>query len=546
MIFVSVCNADSTSIRDGADAFQKGEFKQAANAFQKAAENSPNNSRIVHNHGVALAASGELDNAIEILHKSALDHDPKIAASSLNSLAQIHIDKAKNLLSENPAETPEDKRNEILKLIEKSEKYYADSLAIEPENKNIKQNIEQLKTWKTKIESQWNQFDRIQKRQSDLYNRLNWIDNGQREIANSIANSKELSNSPKKYQSLYESAEKQQQIVDEINAVGNDLKNQLAQNNQQNSPENAAFLQAINNAREIAADAKKSLDNFDENNSQKQAELSSNQLRQLKLPFAPFEKVVEETEKIQTQLVDNNPSSNKDNNDNNSQNQNPNNRNDNSKTLNLQQQIAEQQLVSNLTQLMLYRAKEELAKLQSQQSQQSQSLTQNNNEPTQPTTPAQTNPQQKSIELAIKYEPEIRKLAEESVSLLNQNKFDNALPKQKQAQKLLREILNQQNQNQNQNQDQKNQDQDQNQDQQNQNDQKNNEQNNDQKNNQSQSQEEKNEQKENNSTNEEKSRQEEKAERLIRQVKRKQQEANERREELRDVLLYPTPVDKDW
>jgi hypothetical protein len=571
LFFVSVCVADSASVRDGTDAFNKKEFEQAAKAFQKAAENSPNDSRLIHNHGVALAASGNLDDAIELLRKSALDPNPKIAAASLNSLAQIYIDKAKQLLPKNPAETPPDQRNTIIELIGKSEQYYTDILAVNPQNETIKHNIEQLRTWKSGIESQWNQFDRNQKRQSELFDRLNWIDNWQRDIANSISQSKELSNSPKKYQNLYESAGKQQQIIDEINAVENDLKQQLTQNNLQNSQESNALIQAINNISNAAANTKKSLDQFDENNAQKNAELTNKQLKQLKFSIAPFEKIVEEAEKIQTQLVNNNPSSEENNNNSNSQNPNQNYRNDNSPTPNLQQQITDQQLVAALTPLMLYRAKEGLAKIQNQQSQVNPAESNSTNPNPAESNPAESNPasaqvdpRQKSMELAIKYEPEIRQLAEESATLLAQNKFDDALPKQKQAQKLLREILNQQNQNQDQNQQNQdqnkdqnqNQNQNQNQDQQNQNDQnkqsenendKNDQNQNEQKNNQSQSADDKkNEQKENNLTKEEKLRQEEKAERLMRQVKRKQQEANERREELRYLLLQPAPIDKDW
>ncbi|MDR1479528.1 MAG: tetratricopeptide repeat protein [Planctomycetaceae bacterium] len=551
IFFVSVCVADSTQIRNGSDAFRNGEFDQAAKAFEKAAENLPKDLRLTYNHGIALAASGDLDGAIEILRKSALASDTKIAVLSLNSLAQIHINQAKQQLPKNQTETPPEKRITIIELVNKSEQYYMDILAIEPDNQTVKQNIEMLRAWKTNIESQWEQMDRNKKRQTNLYDRLDWIDEWQHDIANSISQSTKLPNSPKKFQELYEMSEKQQQLIGEIDAMRNDLEKQLKTENTQTDD---TILRVFDKIRETATEAKQSLDKFDENDAQKKAELSNKQLSRLKFSLAPFEKIVEQAEKIQTQLVNSNQSSNELTNDLSTNETNKqNNRNVNSTEPDLQQQANNQQLVAELMPLMLYRAKEGLEAKKSQNTNQQPA----NNSPqpnqTSPESTTQENPnqpeidpQQESMQLAIKYEPEIRQLAENATTLLNQNNHAEALPKQKQAQKLLREILKQQNQN---NQDNKNQNSDQNQnDQNNKNDDnkdKNNEkeQKNDSQNN---SKSQSPESKQNEITDAEKLRQEEKAERLMRQVKRKQQEANERREELRNYFLQPTPVDKDW
>ncbi|MDR1289851.1 MAG: tetratricopeptide repeat protein [Planctomycetaceae bacterium] len=554
LFFISVCVADSGVIRDGAAAFRNGEFEQAAKAFEKAAENAPRDLRLTYNHGVALAASGNFEGAIEVLRKSALDSDPKIAVLSLNSLAQIHINQAKQQLPENQNETPPEKRNTILELANKSEQYYMDILAIEPDNQNVKHNIEVLRLWKSEIESRWEQADRDKKRQSNLYERLDWIDNWQRDIANSISQSKKIPNSPKKYQDLYETAGTQQHLIGEIDAIRGDLEKQLQAENVQNNDQIAKVFDKI---RETATEVKQSLDKFDENNAQSKAEQSNRQLSQLKFSIAPFEKIVEQAEKFQTQLVNNNPASNEiadnpTNNENNKNNE-QNNRNVNSAEAELQHQVNDQQLIASLMPLMLYRAKEGL---EAKRSQKPNPQPQNNSpqpNPIQPDT-ADTDPQQKSMELAIKYEPEIRQLAENAATLLSQNNHADALPKQKQAQKLLREILNQQNQNDQNQQNNQEQNSDQNQNNQqnqnednkesnDQNDQKNNEQKNSQ---QPKSADQKQEENKNEITDAEKLRQTEKAERLMRQVKRKQQEANERREELKNYFLQPAPVDKDW
>ncbi|MDR1485433.1 MAG: hypothetical protein LBT09_11500 [Planctomycetaceae bacterium] len=531
LFFVSVCVADSAAVRSGTDAFHNGDFDQAAKEFGKAAENAPKDLRLTYNHGIALAAAGDFDNAINVLSKSAIDRNPKIAVLSLNALAQIYIDKARKQLPENQNETPPDKQNEIRELTAKAEQYYIDILAVEPENQNAKQNIEQLRAWRAGIESRWDQANRNQQRQKMLYDRLDWIDGSQRDVVNSISQLKEQPNSPKKYQTFYESAEKQKQLINEIDVLRDDLKKQFAADN---TNDNTEFFNTVDKIRETAAEVKQSLDNFDETDSQKKADLSNKQLNRLKFSFAPFEKIVEQAEKMQTQLVNNNPFStepdDKNENKENKENNNQNIRNDNSDgESDLQRQIYDQQLISSLMPLMLARAKEgiESAKTQDLQSQ-----------PNQP----EADQRQKSMELAIKYAPEIQQLTANAANLLTQNKHKTALPDQKQAQKLLREILNQQNQNQEQNQEQNNQNK--NDDQNKENEQKNNDQNNSQS--QQQSENAKQDENKNNATEAEKLRQEEKAERLMRLVKRKQQEANERREELRYQILKPAPVDKDW
>jgi hypothetical protein len=566
LVSVLFCVADTSAIREGVNAFKSGEFDQAAKAFGKAAENSPKDLSITYNHGVALAAAGDLDGAVEVLRKSAVDRDQKIAVLSLNTLAQIHVDKAQKQLPENPIETPPEERNKIIELAAKAEQYYMDIIDIEPEDQNIKQKLEQLRTWRISIESQWDQADRIQKRQSELYNRLDWIDEGQNDIVNLISQSKEQPNSPKKYQTLYEAAGKQQKLVDEIDALRNDLKEQFTENTSDGYSE---LFRAVDNIRNTAAEVKQALDKFDEIDAQKKAAFSNKQLNRLALSFAPFEKIVEHAEKTQTQLINNNPFSNESKSENdsesekNKENNNQDVHNSNSAEMDLQQQIYNQQLISSLMPLMLVRAKEGIANLQTQNLNQPPANNTPTSTPTNTPLPNQpkSNPQQKSMELAIKYAPEIQKLTANAANALIQNKHNEALPDQKQAQKLLREILNQQNQNQNQdqnnnqnqnqnqNQDQ-NQDQDQNQNQNNKNDQnkENDQKNNDQNSTQSQQQSADSKQDENKHDlkENEKLRQEEKAERLMRLVKRKQQEASERRKELLYHILQPSPVDKYW
>jgi hypothetical protein len=533
------------STGEGVEAFRKGDYQKAAKEFADAEQKSPNDLRIIFNYGAALAASGRLEEAVQTLRKSAVAKDTDIASKSLTLLGNLAVTRTKQLLSEKPEETPPEQRRNILDQLLAAEKYYTESLLVEP-SETVRMNLEQIRAWKNKIQAEWDSFDRSQKRSGDITKRLQWFEDWERTINNSIRQTNEIPDSPKKFQTFYETAREQNKLTEEISVLQNDLQQILKQKSADNEISEQehqgieTIVRELERIHDLTGGVGELLRKFQGDKALGVACEAADLMNRIRLNLSPFEVIVQEAEKKQATLCNINPA----------------NKNKQTETPDITEQIKEEQLVAYWMPLMVFRAKHGLQEMEA-------------GHVTDPNQPEKMKALRESMNLAVQYGPEIQTLAEDSSQLLTENKSEEAFPKQNKVLELLREILKplQQNQNQ-QNQDQQNQNQ-QNQNQQNQNQQNQDQQNQSQEgqqNNQKQQDQEqqqqqnqkttqsdkqnttesKPEQQKNDLTSQQKNEEIEKAERMLRQVKRRQQEANEKREKLRALLLQATPVEKDW
>ncbi|MDR2757425.1 MAG: hypothetical protein LBC20_17160 [Planctomycetaceae bacterium] len=548
------------STGEGVEAFRKGDYSKAAEEFADAEQKSPNDLRIIFNRGAALAASGKFDEAVQTLRKSAVAKDADIASKSLTLLGSLAVSRAKQLLAEKPEETPSEQRPSVLDQLLAAEKYYTESLLVEP-SEPVRMNLEQIRAWKNKIQTEWDSFDRSQKRSDDITKRLQWFEDWEGTINNAIRQTNEIPDSPKKFQTFYETAREQNKLTEEISVLQNELQQTLQQKSADNKLSEQerqgmeTIVRELERIHELTGEVGNLLYKFRGDKALGVAREAADLMNRIRLNLSPFEVIVQEAEKKQATLCNNNPA----------------NGNKQTETPDITEQIREEQLVANGMPLMVFRAKHGLQELAAGHGADQDQ-------------PEKLNAIRESMNLAVQYGPEIQTLAEESSQLLTENKSEDAFPKQNKALELLREILkplqqNQQNQNQQQNQQQQN-NQEQNQQQQNQQNQnqEQNQQQQNQQNNQQQKQdqkqqdqqeqkqdqqqqdqqdkttqsdeqnptESKQEQQKNDVTSQQKNEEMERVERMLRQVKRRQQEANEKREKLRTLLLQAVPVEKDW
>jgi hypothetical protein len=533
--FSSVFGADL--VKEGTAAFQQGNYQRAAEAFANVEQKSPEDLRIVFNHGAALAASGKLDEATETLRKSAVARDPAIAAKSLNLLGRIAVDRVKQLVdpdshSDSNEISPET-RQEILHQLFVAEKYYTESLSLQM-SEMVRTNLEQIRAWKSRTLADWEAADRSQKRTEDVTQRLQWLEEWEENIKNSIRQTNETPDSPKKFQTFYESAQEQKRLTEEIAVLNNDFKQELEQqkltgNNisEEHARATELLLQEFEQIQTSAENVAESLRQFHGNEAENAADETATRLNFLRVNLAPFEMIVREAEKKQAILCNDNPIVN----------------NDIGETHEIREQSVREKTVSAWTQLMISRAKNGLETMETGETNEAQQ-------------PQNGEALRKAMELAVQTGPEIQTLTEEASRLLADNQPREALPKQKQSLEMLREILkllqqdqNQQDQNQqNQNQqDQQNQDQRQNQNQQDQQNQDQSKNNSQEQQSETQSEQQKQqEQQKKDSASQDKEEEIEKAERMLRQIKRRQQEADEKREQIRMLMRQLSPVEKDW
>jgi hypothetical protein len=395
-------------------------------------------------------------------------------------------------------------------------------------------NLEQIRAWKNRIQADWDAIDRSQKRSAEIPERLHWLENWEGTVKNSIRKTNETPDSPKKFQTFYEAAKEQERLAEEIAVFQNEFQQNLNGNDgsEQDRRGTEAILQEFGHLHDLTGSIAESLRHFQGEKAAEVADETAHRINRLRLNLSPFEVIVQEAEKKQAMLCNVNPVSGE----------------TESSSLDMPEQVREEQLVADWMPLMVFRAKQGLQAMES-----GESTDQSHH-------PENAEALRKSMDLAVQYGQEIQTLAEDAFRRLSENQAEEALPKQKQALERFSEILEplQQNQQQQQN---KDQDQQQNQNQQGQNQQNNPNQQ------QSQDSEQKQEQQqdENSSsdkqpeakpseqkpepkdlTPQEKNEETEKAERMLRQVKRRQQEANERRERVRVLLMQAAPVEKDW
>jgi hypothetical protein len=556
-LFFAVQTLAAASTGEGVKAFRNGDYQKAAEEFANAEQKSPDDLRIIFNHGAALAASGKLDEAIQALRKSAVAKDKNIASKSLVLLGGLAVERAKQILPEKPEETPSEQRQHVLDQLLAAEKYYTESLIVEP-SETVRMNLEQIRAWKNKIQTEWDSVDRSKKRSDDIAQRLQWFEDWEGTINNTIRQINEIPDSPKKFQTLYETARNQNKLTDEISVLRNEFQQTLQQKpdgkeiSEQERQGAESVLQELEQIQNLAGNVGESLRQFQSEKALDVARETTNRMNRLRLNLSPFEAIVQEAEKKQATLCNNNPA-----------NVNKPTETEPTKISDLSEQSREEQLIADWTPLMAFRAKQGLQNIESGHL----------NNPNQPVDAIR-----ESMNLAVQYAPEIQTITEEASRLLAENQSEEALPKQNQALERLREILkplqqnpqNQQNQNQQQNQQQQQQNQQQQQDgqqnnqEQEQKQEKNQEQKQEQEQQQNQEQKQKEqekktdksaesnasetkpEQQKDDLTSQKKDAETEKAERMLRQVKRRQQEANERREKIRALLMQTAPVEKDW
>ncbi len=581
IVSASFLQAGSSAELDrGIKAFQSGDFKQAVEVFAQAEKAAPTDPRIVYNLGAAQAAAGNFDDAVETLRKAALVDDVAVASKSLVLLGDISVAQAKLRVAPKPEETPDADRRASFAFLDAAEKSFGEAAELEPSvAETMRRNIEQIRSWKNRMEAEWNRFDRDKKRRElSLPQRFDWIEQVERGIRTKTKRIAAESQSPKKYQELYEASKTQQEVVEELPPLKETLRQALAR---EDVPENgagvrrnvASLVAAVDKIAESATATRESLRNFQNENAVDGATKTVERLDYLRNALSPFEEIVQNAEKKQEALCKANPSGS------------PVPPTDAGNVVDLAEQAWEQGFIDVWTPLFVGKAKQQLAQIDEE----------NETSKRQPEDDSERNSEERraenlrrAMELAVQYGPEIESAAAEAAQLLSETKSADALPKQRRALELLREILkplqqddkqkNQQNDSQN---DQQNRQQQQNQQQNSQDRQngKDDRQQNqaDKDHEQQQKQQQGNEEKQSSETpddaknagkdqrkaeseqqrdegspqekdltSREKKEELEKAQRMLRQVKRRQQEVDEKREKVRALLMQLEPVEKDW
>ena len=89
-------------VRQGIASYGAGDYQQAAAAFNEADVAQPDDLRIAFDRGMALAAQGDADKAVELLEKAALSPDLELAVRARYNLGCLAAAKARKQFGEHP------------------------------------------------------------------------------------------------------------------------------------------------------------------------------------------------------------------------------------------------------------------------------------------------------------------------------------------------------------------------------------------------------------------------------------------------------------
>ena len=178
-------------------------------------EGLPTDPRSLFNHGAELAASGKFDEATDVLRQTAVVRDKFIAAKALSLLGQIAAASARQLVSENSAETPPEHQQTILEHLQSAEHHFTESLSLLPTDE-VRQYLETLRAWRHNRINDWEEHDREQLRNAELQQRIQWLANWEEKLLETIRPITEEPDSPLQFQTGYEMSREQKQLAEEL------------------------------------------------------------------------------------------------------------------------------------------------------------------------------------------------------------------------------------------------------------------------------------------------------------------------------------------
>jgi len=171
--------------------------------------------RTLFNHGAELAALGQFDEATDILRQAAVVRDKTIAAKSLALLGQIAASSAREHIADNPMETLPEDRQKIFEHLQSAERSFVESLTVQP-NAEVRRYLETLRVWRHNTTNAWDEYDREQRRNVELQERIRWLADWEEKLTDKVRPLLEEPNSPRKFQAGFEAGREQKKLADEL------------------------------------------------------------------------------------------------------------------------------------------------------------------------------------------------------------------------------------------------------------------------------------------------------------------------------------------
>ncbi|MGD0519236.1 MAG: hypothetical protein ABSA26_16995 [Thermoguttaceae bacterium] len=460
-------------VLEGMAKFQGGDFKAAAEAFSAADDALPNELKIVFDRGCACAAGGEFDKAVEQFQKAAAASDHKLAALANYNLGGVAVARAKTKLGDKPEEAEGDARAAALESLIQAARHYRDALSMDKDNSDARYNLETLRLWIKHIQDVWQKRDRQKRRDAmNLLQYLEWLESEQRSLMQADKELGDAKPSPRQREAIRAAENAQRTLAEEIQPLKDKIVTALSAPPQQAGANQAASpsadvqkaIEVLSSlAEEIRESMSKAADSIAGGSLPEAAKSQSQAVEtidQIYMAVAPYAGLVQRGIKRQEELIDQSPAAEKQ---------------EKSDEQNASAPKAQpphtqarfdgneaawnQRFIARYGRILPAKARRELEHLDAtpvaNQAPPAQSAT--SSTPAANATPVPEKDQsgsdeqlkaeqqrrdlKEALQLGVQSAPKVEKLADQSASLLEEDKPDEALPKQQEALKLLKDML---------------------------------------------------------------------------------------------------------
>ena len=467
-------------VREGIAQFQGGDFKAAAESFSAADDALPNELKIAFDRGCAYAAQDEYDKAVEQFQKAAAASDHNLAALSHYNLAGVAVARAKAKLGEKPEEAEGDARTAALELLAQAARHYRDCLGIDAENSDARYNLETLRLWSKHIQDVWLKRDRQKRRDAlNLLEYLRWLESEQRGLRQSSKDLGIVKSSPRQREAIRALENAQRTLAEEIQPLKEKIAAGLSAPARQPGANTAAspspdvqkaveLLQRLSD--DIHQSMSKAADSLADTVGDRAAESISESIKsqsqavemidQIFMAVAPYANLVERGIGRQEELINQSPGVEKQE-ESEEQNATANQTPPPSTTaaFNGGEAAWNERFIARYGRILGAKARRELEQIESIPSDKSQPPGQSAASSTTPSNAAgapdedrsdldeklkadqQRRDLKESLQIGVQSSPKVEKLSDEAALLLEEDKPREALPKQQEVLKLLKEML---------------------------------------------------------------------------------------------------------
>ena len=146
-------------VKDGLDFFQRNDFSAAAKSFSDADLAMPDNAVIKFNRACAESRIQNREDARRLFRSAAAAKSGNVAKAAHYNLGCLEALEARGEFGEEPADLTKAKRQKGVEHLTTAIGHFRDCLAIDPQNKDARRNIEIIRLWLAEMRKAWKERD---------------------------------------------------------------------------------------------------------------------------------------------------------------------------------------------------------------------------------------------------------------------------------------------------------------------------------------------------------------------------------------------------